>query len=224
MSKGKKEEHMVDQNKGIFAGGVLAYKMGMTSLYNENGKSICVTLLHVANNIVTACRTREKHGYNAVQVGVGLKRKELLSKPDLGIYSKIKVEPRCSLREFRVDNVPQVAVGATLGADGFNIGESVCVTGVSKGKGFQGVFRRHNFHGGPATHGSRFHRAPGSIGMRARPGKVYKGRKMPGRMGGDQVTISHLKVIDIDREENILAVIGSVPGAYQSLVEVRKEL
>ena len=219
----KKEEKSTASTKATFGEGALAYKVGMTSLYDAQGKCVCVTLLHVADNVIVGYRTHEKHGYNAVQLGVGLKKKELLNKPMSGFYAQLKIEPRSFVREFRVDALPSLNVGSVVGVHGFEVGQNVSVTGISKGKGFQGVIKRHGFHGGPATRGSRFHRTTGSIGMRARPGKVYKGRKMPGRMGGEWVTTSHLKIVDIDIPGNIVAVMGSVPGAYQSLVEVRKE-
>ena len=219
MSEEKKEE--VESKKPLYAGGLLAFKWGMTSLPSEKGH-IAVTLLYAPRNVVTDIRTKEKNKYSSVQLGLLNNKPQRYTKSVQGFFAKKKIEPLTHLKEFRVAEVPTVEVGGTVGVEGFQIGEKVVVTGISKGKGFQGVMKRHNFQGGPASRGSRFHRTTGSIGMRARPGRVYKRRKMPGHMGLEQVSLRNLEVVDVDGARELLVVKGAVPGASRSLVSVRK--
>lgn len=205
----------------LYAGGLIAFKWGMTSLASEKGH-IAVTLLYAPRNTVTEIRTKEKNKYSAVQLGVLKNKPQRYTKAIKGFFAKKKIEPLTHLKEFRMADTTGVKVGSLVGVEGFQIGERVAVTGISKGKGFQGVMRRHNFHGGPASRGSRFHRTTGSIGMRARPGRVYKRRKMPGHMGDEQVSLRNLEVVDVDSERELLIIKGAVPGATRSLVSVRK--
>ncbi len=218
MSEEKKE---VTSEKPLYAGGLLAFKWGMTSLSFESGH-VAVTLLYVPRNVITEVRTKSKNGYSAVQLGILNKKPQRYTKTAKGYFAKKKIEPLTHLKEFKIEETAGLSVGETTGVEGFQIGEKVKVTGISKGKGFQGVMRRHNFQGGPASRGSRFHRTTGSIGMRARPGRVYKQRKMPGHMGLEQVSLRNLEVLDIDRERELLVIKGAVPGATRSLVEVMK--
>jgi large subunit ribosomal protein L3 len=198
--------------------GVLGRKVGMTSVFAEDGTIVPVSVLSVEPNTVTLVRTAERDGYTAVQVGAGTRRR--LTKPRLG---QLKGLPRVrDVREFRVEDTSPYSVGQTLDVSLFTAGEAVDITGVSKGKGFAGTIKRHHFRRGPETHGSDSHRAPGSIGGGTTPGKVLKGTGMAGRMGGDRVTVRKATVVRADAERNVLLVKGPVPGARNALVLVRK--
>jgi len=199
--------------------GLIGRKVGMTQVFQDDGTMVAVSVVAIEPNTVTRLRTTERDGYTAVQVGTEVSRK--LSKPEMG---QLKDLPKVAkIREFRVDNVDDVTVGQTFSiGDLFEAGDLVDVTGVSKGKGFAGVIKRHNFHRGPKTHGSDHHRAPGSIGPGTTPGRVYRGLKMSGHMGDERVTIKKVRVVRTDTDRNLLLVKGSLPGARGGLILVKK--
>ena len=198
--------------------GIIGRKVGMTSVFAEDGTLVPVSVLAVEPNTVTALRTPDNDGYSAVQLGAGEVKK--LTKPRQG---QLKDLPKVrDTREFRVDDVAGYEVGQVVDVSLFAEGDEVDVTGVSKGKGFAGTVKRHNFRRGPETHGSDSHRQPGSIGAGTFPGKVFKGTGMAGRMGNERVTIKKLTVVRSDAERNLLLVRGTVPGARGTLVMVRK--
>src|SRR5918911_3134502 len=188
---------------------VFGRKKHMTQAFHDDGTFVSVTVIEVEPNFVTAVRTVEKDGYNAVQVGFDSASGRKVNKPHAGQFEKHGTPPRRHLKELR-----DVAgeVGETIGVDAFNEGDKVHVTAVSKGKGFQGTIKRHGFHRGPVSHGSHNIRQPGSIGASADPSRVFKGLRMPGRMGGKRVTQRRLEVVDVDAERNLLLVKGAVPG------------
>jgi large subunit ribosomal protein L3 len=198
--------------------GILGRKVGMTQIFAEDGTMVPVSVVSVEPNTVTALRTVERDGYTAVQVGAGTARK--LTKPRLG---QLKGLPRVrNAREFRLDDASGYEVGQTLDVSLFTAGDSVDVTGVSKGKGFAGTIKRHHFRRGPETHGSDSHRQPGSIGGGTSPGKVFKGTPMAGRMGNDRVTVKQAQIVRVDAERALLLVKGPVPGPRNALIMVRK--
>jgi large subunit ribosomal protein L3 len=198
--------------------GILGRKVGMTSVFAEDGTLVPVSVLSVEPNTVTALRTPDADGYSAVQLGAGTVKK--LTKPRQG---QLKDLPKVrDAREFRVDDVAGYEVGQVVDVSLFAAGDEVDVTGVSKGKGFAGTIKRHHFRRGPETHGSDSHRQPGSIGAGTYPGKVFKGTPMAGRMGNERITTKKLTVVRSDAERNLLLVRGSVPGARNGLVMVRK--
>jgi large subunit ribosomal protein L3 len=198
--------------------GVLGRKVGMTSVFAEDGTLVPVSVLSVEPNTVTALRTPDTDGYSAVQLGAGTVKK--LTKPRQG---QLKDLPKVrDAREFRVDDVAGYEVGQVVDVSLFAAGDEVDVTGVSKGKGFAGTIKRHHFRRGPETHGSDSHRQPGSIGAGTYPGKVFKGTPMAGRMGNERITTKKLTVVRSDAERNLLLIRGSVPGARNGLVMVRK--
>jgi large subunit ribosomal protein L3 len=199
--------------------GLIGRKVGMTQVFAEDGTMVAVSVVAIEPNTVTRLRTTDRDGYTAVQVGTHVVKK--LTKPEIG---QLKDLPRVSsIREFRVDNVDDYSVGQVLGiGDVFAEGDLVDVTGISKGKGFAGVIKRHNFHRGPKTHGSDHHRAPGSIGPGTTPGRVYRGLKMAGHMGDERVTVKKVRVVRTDTDRNLLLVNGSLPGARGSLILVKK--
>lgn len=200
---------------------ILGIKLGMTRIFREDGESIPVTVIEAGPNVVVSLRTKEKHGYQAAQVGFGARRENLFSKAELGHFKKSELAPSRYLREIEFEG--EVKVGDTLTADIFKEGEVVDVSGVSKGLGFQGVVRRHGFKGGKRTHGqSDRERAPGSIGQASSPSRVFKGMKMAGRTGGDTVSAIGLDVIRVVAEKNLVLVRGSVPGKKGTLVRIRK--
>ena len=205
--------------------GLVGRKCGMSRLFTEDGRSIPVTLIEATPNRVTQVKTDENDGYNAVQVAVGVKRASLLTAPEKGHYAKAKVEPGRGLWEFRLNSADagKYAVGAEIKADEvFQVGQIVDVAGVSKGKGFQGTIKRHNFKMGDATHGNSLsHRAPGSIGQRQTPGRVFPGKKMSGHMGAVNRTQQGLEVVKVDAERHLIAVKGAVPGATGGDVVIR---
>lgn len=205
--------------------GLIGKKLGMTRIFTESGESVPVTVLHVGPCIVTAIRDQESAGYDAVQVAYEEIPEKKLSKPVLGQFKKNNLKPHRYVREFRStpELVANYKVGDELKADFFTEGEWVDVSGISKGKGFQGVVKRYGFGGGPKTHGQsdRF-RAPGSLGQSSYPSRVFKGLKMAGRTGSDKITIQNLRVMKVDAENNIIMVGGAVPGAKNSLVRILK--
>jgi large subunit ribosomal protein L3 len=199
--------------------GLIGRKVGMTQVFQDDGTMVAVSVLAIEPNTVTRLRTPDRDGYTAVQIGSEVSKK--LNKPETG---QLKDLPKvATIREFRVDSVADVTVGQTFSiGDLFEVGDLVDVTGVSKGKGFAGVIKRHNFHRGPQTHGSDHHRAPGSIGPGTTPGRVYRGLKMGGHMGDERVTIKKVRVIRTDPDRNLLLVKGSLPGARGGLILVKK--
>lgn len=201
--------------------GILGKKVGMTRLFADDGRWIPVTLLECGPCTVVQRKTKEKDGYDAVQVGYGAANEKRLAKPQAGHFAKAGVAPARHLREFRVEDGAELEVGAEIKVDLFSVGEYVDVTGKSKGKGFAGVMKRYGYKGGPGGHGSTFHRAPGSIGQSADPSKVYKGKGLPGRMGNEKVTVQKLQVVAVQPEKNLLVVRGAVPGANGGLVTVK---
>ena len=205
--------------------GLVGKKCGMTRIFTEAGESIPVTLIEATPNRVTQVKTVETDGYNAVQVAVGTKRAALVTKPLAGHYAKAKVEGGRGLWEFRLEagEVGKFEVGGELKADEiFAVGQKVDVAGISKGKGFQGTIKRHHFTMGDATHGNSLsHRAPGSIGQRQTPGRVFPGKKMSGHMGATRQSMMNLEVVRIDAERHLIAVRGSVPGAPGGDVIIR---
>jgi large subunit ribosomal protein L3 len=199
--------------------GLIGRKVGMTQVFEKDGTMVAVSVLRVAPNVVTRLRTPDRDGYTAIQLGTD--EKQRLSKPRAGQLGDLPAVG--TLREFRVDEIGDYEVGQTLAVDAvFAEGDLVDVTGVSKGKGFAGHVKRHNFHRGPKTHGSDHHREPGSIGPGTTPGRVYKGVRMAGHMGDEQVTTKKVKVVRADAENNLLLVKGSLPGGRGSLILVRK--
>ena len=201
--------------------GMLGKKVGMTRVYDELGFAIPVTVVEAGPCTVLQVKTVEGEGYNAIQLGFGAKRASRVNKPLAGHFKKAGAEGFYHVREFRVENPEEFAVGQELPLDTvFKIGELVHVQGKSKGRGFQGVMRRHGFKGGGAAHGSGFHRAPGSIGCSAWPSRVIKGKKMPGRMGNDTVLKKNITVIDVRPDDNVVLLKGSVPGAKNGLLKI----
>jgi large subunit ribosomal protein L3 len=213
---------MVDINAKI-SKGMLGTKLGMTQVWNENGKLIPVTVIELAPNVVTQVRTPEKDGYNAVQIAYGQIDPRKVNKPLTAHFEAAGVTPRRHVTEIRTADAGDYALGQELTVDGtFEAGQLVDVVGTSKGKGFAGVMKRHNFKGVSASHGShRNHRKPGSIGASSTPSRVFKGMRMAGRMGGERVTVLNLTVHAVDAEKGLLLVKGAVPGARGRIVYVR---
>ena len=205
--------------------GLVGKKIGMTRIFNQEGHSIPVTVIEAGPCPVVQVKVKEKDGYTAVQLGFGEKRKNLFNLPLSGHFAKAKVEPKRVLKEIRIKEGETPEVGQEVKVDIFSVGDRVCVTGISKGLGFQGGVRRHKFHGGSKTHGQSDRlRAPGSIGGSSFPSRVFKGQRMAGRMGGDKVTIRNLVVAGLDVEKNLLLVRGAVPGKINSYLTIRKVL
>ena len=192
---------------------IIGKKLGMTRVFEEDGTAVPVTVIEAGPCVITRVKTRETDGYEAVQMGYGATRKKALTKPVLGQFEKAGVTPRRRLTEFRVENPGDYEVGQEIKVDVFEPGQIVDVTGWSRGRGFQGVTKRHGMSTGRQTHGNRNHRKPGSIGQSATPARVWKGKKLPGRMGGGRVTIKDLSVVNVDSNTNTLLVRGAVPGA-----------
>jgi large subunit ribosomal protein L3 len=202
--------------------GIIGRKRGMTRVFTEQGDSIPVTVVEVSPNRVTQVKNKESDGYNSVQVTIGQRRANLVNKPIAGHYAKAGVEAGEGLWELRLPEGEVVEAGSELKADMFEAGELVDVTGTSKGKGFAGAIKRHNFSMQDATHGNSLaHRAPGSIGQCQTPGRVFKGKKMAGHMGDERVTTQNLEVVRVDAERNLLLIKGAVPGAAGGAVVVR---
>ena len=201
--------------------GILGRKIGMTQIFNEAGEAIAVTVVEAGPMTVVQLKTKEKDGYEGVQVGFEpIKKEKLVNKPMKGHFKE--VAPHRVLREFKADKQAEIKVGQTIDLSIFKEGEIVNVAGISKGKGFQGVLKRHNFSGGPEAHGSNFHRRPGSIGNRKFPGRVFKNKRMSGHMGAERVTIRNLAVVKVLPEKNLLLIQGSIPSHNGGLVEILK--
>ncbi len=201
---------------------MIGKKLGMTQIFHEDGGVIPVTVIQAGPCTVVQVKTVEREKYAAVQLGFEERDPKRLSKPLQGHFIKAKVPSFRYLRECRIDDAQAFQVGQTITVDAFQVGERIDVTGVSKGKGFMGVMKRWNFRGGPATHGSMFHRAPGSIGASSYPSRIWPGQKMGGHMGDARVTTQNLEVIEIRPRQNLLLVKGAVPGGPRSLVIIRQ--
>ena len=203
---------------------LIGKKVGMTQIFDENGAVIPVTVIEAGPCKVVQVKTVETDGYDAVKLGFGSVKESKLNKPEKGNFKKVNLEPKKHLREFRLDSVENVTVGSELKADVFASGEKVDIQGTTKGKGFQGVIKRHGQHRGPMGHGSMYHRRPGSMGPTSTPGRVFKGKKLPGHMGVDTVTIQNLEVVRVDLDKNVILVKGSVPGCKGAILKIKNSV
>ena len=201
--------------------GIIGRKVGMTQIFDEKGNVIPVTVIEAGPCVVSQVKTVETDGYDAIQLGFGEVKDKHINKPEKGHFSKAGLEAKKHLREFRLDSVENVKVGDELKADVFEAGEKIDVQGTSKGKGFQGVIKRHGQHRGPMGHGSMYHRRPGSMGSTSTPGRVFKGKKLPGHMGRVTVTIQNLDVVRVDLDKNVILVKGSVPGPKGAILKIK---
>ena len=202
--------------------GIIGRKVGMTQIFDEKGNVIPVTVIEAGPCVVAQVKTVEKEGYNALQLGFGEVKTKHMNKPEMGHFAKSKIDNKKHLREFRLDSIEGVKVGDEIKADIFQEGERVDIQGISKGKGFQGVIKRHGQHRGPMGHGSMYHRRPGSMGSTTTPGRVFKGKKLPGHMGDVTSTILNLAVVKVDTDKNVILVKGSVPGAKGAVLRIRE--
>ena len=200
--------------------GILGTKLGMTQVFDETGKAIPVTVVQAGPCTVTQIKTKQTDGYSAIQVGFGETKPKALNQPLLGHLAKSSAPPLRHLHEYRLENANEFTMGQQIKADIFTPGQLVDVIGTSIGRGFAGNQKRHNFGRGPMSHGSKNHRAPGSIGAGTTPGRVYPGKRMAGRLGGGQVTIRQLTVVRVDQERNLLLIKGAVPGKPGALISV----
>ncbi|MGX7196302.1 50S ribosomal protein L3 [Enterococcus olivae] len=200
--------------------GILGKKVGMTQIFTESGELIPVTVVEATTNVVLQLKTVENDGYEAVQVGYQDLREVLSNKPAKGHVAKANTAPKRFIREFKDVELEGLEVGSEIKVDVFEAGDIVDVTGTTKGKGFQGVIKRHGQSRGPMSHGSRYHRRPGSMGPVA-PNRVFKNKRLAGRMGGDRVTIQNLEVVRVDAERNVILIKGNVPGAKKSLITIK---
>ena len=200
--------------------GLLGNKIGMTQIFDESGNIIPVTILKVGPCVITQVKTIEKDGYDAIQIGYGNVSSKTLTQPELGHLQKSNIQTLKYLKEFRINDENEFKIGQVLNVDAFSVGQLVNVRGKSVGKGFSGLQKRYNFARGPMTHGSKNHRQPGSIGMGTTPGRVLPGKKMAGQLGNKITTVKNLKVIQINSEENILVIKGSVPGKPGNLLSI----
>ncbi len=203
--------------------GLIGKKVGMTQIFDESGKVIPVTAIEAGPCVVAQVKTEETDGYTAIQLGFGDVKEKKVNKPVKGHFAKGNVTPKKHLREFRVDSV-EVKVGDELKADVFAAGDKIDIQGTSKGKGFQGVIKRHGQSRGPMGHGSMYHRRPGSMGPTSTPGRVFKGKKLPGHMGVQTVTIQNLEVVRVDLDKNVILVKGSVPGAKGAILKIKSSV
>ena len=201
--------------------GILGKKGGMTQYFTEAGELIPVTVVEVTPNVVLQLKTIENDGYEAVQLGFDDLREVLSNRPAKGHVAKANATPKRFIREFNNVELSEYEVGQEITVDVFKAGDIVDVTGTSKGKGFQGAIKRHGQSRGPMAHGSRYHRRPGSMGGASFPSRVFKGKALPGQMGGDRITIQNLEVVKVDAERNVILIKGNVPGSKKSLVEIK---
>ena len=202
---------------------LIGRKIGMTQIFDEKGLVVPVTAIEAGPCVVAQIKNVDTDGYNAIQLGFGDVKDKHLNKPKKGHFTKANVTAKKHLREFRVDTV-EVKVGDELKADIFEVGDKIDVQGTTKGKGFQGVIKRHGQHRGPMGHGSMYHRRPGSMGSTSTPGRVFKGKKLPGHMGVQTVTIQNLDVVKVDLDKNVILVKGSVPGAKGAILKIKKSV
>ncbi len=202
---------------------ILGKKLGMTQIFTEEGAVVPVTVVEASPNVIVRVKTVDTDGYNSIQLGYGDVKEKHVTKPVKGQFDKAGVKPVKYLREFRLTDTPEYEVGQTLAADIFASGDLVDVIGTSKGKGFAGTIKRHGFHRGPVTHGSKSHREPGSLGPMTSGGggKVVKGKRLPGQLGGNQATVLRLSVVKVDMDKNLILIKGGIPGAKGSLVMIR---
>jgi large subunit ribosomal protein L3 len=200
--------------------GILGKKVGMTQIFDAEGKLLPITVIEAGPCVVLQKKTMANDGYEAIQVGFSRLKETKTTKPMKGHFDKAKVKPVRCIKEFRLEDNTPYEVGQEIKADIFAAGEKVDVVGISKGKGFAGSIKRHGFHRGPMKHGSKYHRGPGSLGAKG-PARVFKGRKLPGRTGGDRVTIQNLAIVKVDTERNLILVRGSVPGPKKSFVIIK---
>lgn len=200
---------------------IMAKKVGMTQIFDENGKQIPVTVLEAGPCTVVQKKTIENDGYNAIQIGFIDAKEKHTNKPMKGHFNKADVEPKKRLKEFRLEDISSYEVGTKINVDIFEAGDKIDITGISKGKGYQGTIKRHNQHRGPMAHGSKYHRAAGSMGASAYPGKVFKGKKLPGHMGAEKVTVQNLEVVRVYADKNLILVKGAVPGPKKSVVYIK---
>ena len=200
---------------------IIGKKIGMTQIFDETGKVIPVTVIEAGPCVVAQVKTVETDGYDAIQLGFGDVKESKVNKPVKGHFAKSKLALKKHLREFRMDSVEDVKVGDELKADVFAKGDKVDIQGTSKGKGFQGVIKRHGQSRGPMGHGSMYHRRPGSMGSTSTPGRVYKGKNLPGHMGVETVTVQNLEVIRVDLDKNVILVKGSVPGNKGAILKIK---
>ena len=201
---------------------ILATKVGMTQIFNEDGVLTPVTVLQAGPVVVTQVKTVENDGYSAVQVGFADKREKLVNKPLKGHFDKAGVSYKRYIREFKLEDAENYALGQEIKADIFVAGDKIDVTAISKGKGFQGAIKRHSQSRGPMAHGSKFHRHAGSNGSSSDPSRVFKGKKMPGQMGNKKVTVQNLEIVRVDAENNLLLVKGAVPGPKKAMVTIKE--
>ncbi|WP_049555347.1 MULTISPECIES: 50S ribosomal protein L3 [unclassified Granulicatella] len=201
--------------------GILGKKVGMTQYFTEAGELIPVTVVEVTPNVVLQLKTIENDGYEAVQLGFDDLREVLSNRPAKGHVAKANATPKRFIREFNNVELSEYEVGQEITVDVFKAGDIVDVTGTSKGKGFQGAIKRHGQSRGPMAHGSRYHRRPGSMGGASFPSRVFKGKALPGQMGGDRIAIQNLEVVKVDAERNVILIKGNVPGSKKSLVEIK---
>lgn len=202
---------------------IMGIKVGMTQIFDENGRAIPVTVVESTPNVVLQKKTIGTEGYNALQVGFANIRENLVNKPEMGHFKKAKVKPLRYIREFRIDNVDDYDIGSEIKVDLFAPGDIIDVVGTSKGKGFAGGVKRHNFARGSMGHGSKYHRRPGSLGAKG-PARVFKGRKMPGRLGGERVTVQCLKIVKVYPEKNLILIKGAIPGPRKGLVIIKNSV
>lgn len=202
---------------------ILGRKIGMTQIFSEEGKAVPVTVIQAGPCMVVQTKTAKTDGYEAIQVGFGDQKESKITKPLKGHFAKAQVKSLKFLREFRLENAADYKVGQEIGVDVFQEGDKVDVSGISKGKGFAGSIKRHNFHRGPMAHGSKYHRGSGSLGA-VGPNRVFKGRKLPGRMGSDKITVQNLQVVKVDKERNLLLVKGAVPGPKKALLTIKASM
>ena len=205
------------------AKGILGKKVGMTQIFTKDGKVVPVTVVEASPNFIAQVKSVESDGYNAVQIGVGVVKYKKVTQPQKGHFAKANIKPVRFIREVRLPNPPEQKLGDTIAVDIFAEGEIVDVVGTSKGKGFAGTIKRHNFSRGPMAHGSKSHREPGSMGPRISGGggKVFKGKKLPGRMGGERVTVQCLTIARVDVERNLILIKGAIPGPKNGLVLIK---
>ena len=203
---------------------LIGEKVGMTQIFDEKGMIIPVTVIKAGPCIVCQIKTVETDGYNAIQLGYGELKEKKAIKPIKGHFAKAKLPLKKFLKEFKVDDIAAFQVGDELNADVFETGERLDIQGTTKGKGFQGVIKRHGQHRGPMGHGSMYHRRPGSMGATSTPGRVFKGKKLPGHMGVETVTIQNLNIVRVDTDKNVLLVKGSVPGHKGTILKIKSSV
>lgn len=204
--------------------GIIGKKLGMTQIFDEKGRVIPVTVIEAGPCVIAQVKTVETDGYDAVQLGFGDVKASKVNKPKAGHFEKSKLAFKKHLREFRLEDISSLKVGDEVKADVFTEGETVDIQGITKGKGFQGVIKRHGQSRGPMGHGSMYHRRPGSMGSTSTPGRVFKGKKLPGHMGVQKVTIQNLDIIKVDMDKNVILIKGSVPGPKGAILKIKSSV